>query len=217
MLTPAQRPPPARTGVAGRADVSRRDGGGMLTRSLAVLRYRGGKKVPPQLQRFRSDDLLAAVFPPSAGCLENHSGDIEIPDHPLVRQTVDDCLHEAMDIDRLDRTVGGTCNRAWSNWWLATRASLRPSAMNCSTPILTRFWTTPRWKNAARGPWPRAARCRSIRCEIWPGSTRRLLPWCGLKPGRPSATRTRCTTCCNRCAWCGPTKHSAGSPTSSAW
>ena len=71
-----------------------------LTRSLAVLRFQGGKKVPPQLQRFRSDDLLAAVFPASAGCLENHSGDIEIPDHPLMRQTVHDCLHEAMDLDR---------------------------------------------------------------------------------------------------------------------
>ncbi|HEX4148968.1 MAG TPA: helicase-related protein, partial [Pirellulales bacterium] len=71
-----------------------------LTRSLAVLRFRGGKKVPPQLQRFRSDDLLAAVFPASAGCLENHSGDVEIPDHPLVRQTIHDCLREAMDIER---------------------------------------------------------------------------------------------------------------------
>ncbi len=77
-----------------------------LTRSLAVLRFQGGKKVPPQLQRFRSDDLLAAVFPQSAGCLENHSGDIEIPDHPLVRQTVDDCLHEAMDIERWITLLG---------------------------------------------------------------------------------------------------------------
>lgn len=71
-----------------------------VTRALAVLRQRGGKKVPPYLQRFRSDDLLAAVFPETVGCLENHSGDVEIPDHPLVRQTLDDCLHEAMDLDR---------------------------------------------------------------------------------------------------------------------
>jgi ATP-dependent Lhr-like helicase len=69
------------------------------TRALAVLRHRGGKKVPPYLQRHRSDDLLAAVFPQTVGCLENHSGDVEIPDHPLVAQTVYDCLHEAMDID----------------------------------------------------------------------------------------------------------------------
>ncbi|HVU89976.1 MAG TPA: DEAD/DEAH box helicase [Pirellulales bacterium] len=69
------------------------------TRALAILRYRGGKKVPPYLQRHRSDDLLASVFPQTVGCLENHSGDVEIPDHPLVNQTVHDCLHEAMDID----------------------------------------------------------------------------------------------------------------------
>ncbi|HEY5311705.1 MAG TPA: DEAD/DEAH box helicase, partial [Pirellulales bacterium] len=78
-----------------------------LTRSLAVLRFRGGKKVPPQLQRFRSDDLLAAVFPASAGCLENHSGDVEIPDHPLVNQTMYDCLHEAMDLERWLKLLAG--------------------------------------------------------------------------------------------------------------
>jgi ATP-dependent Lhr-like helicase len=69
------------------------------TRALSILRYRGGKKVPPYLQRHRSDDLLASVFPQTVGCLENHSGDVEIPNHPLVNQTVYDCLHEAMDID----------------------------------------------------------------------------------------------------------------------
>ncbi len=71
------------------------------TRALAVLRRQGGKKVPPPLQRFRADDILTAVFPSSTACLENVVGDIEIPDHPLVAQTVDDCLHEAMDLPRL--------------------------------------------------------------------------------------------------------------------
>ena len=71
-----------------------------VTRALAVLRTQAGKKVPPALQRFRSDDLLAAAFPETVGCLENHHGDVEIPDHPLVQQTMHDCLHEAMDIDR---------------------------------------------------------------------------------------------------------------------
>jgi ATP-dependent helicase Lhr and Lhr-like helicase len=70
-----------------------------VTRSLAVLRQRGGKRVPFFLQRYRSDDLLAAVFPETVGCLENHHGDVEIPDHPLVQQTMHDCLHEAMDLD----------------------------------------------------------------------------------------------------------------------
>ena len=71
-----------------------------VTRSLAVLRNKHGQRVPPNLQRFRSDDLLAAVFPAQAGCLENHHGDTEIPDHPLIHQTFEDCLHEAMDVDR---------------------------------------------------------------------------------------------------------------------
>jgi ATP-dependent Lhr-like helicase len=72
-----------------------------LTRSLVVLRQQNGKRVPPHMQRFRSDDLMAAVFPETVGCLENHSGDIKIPDHPLVRQTMHDCLHEATDVDAL--------------------------------------------------------------------------------------------------------------------
>ncbi len=70
------------------------------TRALAVLRQQGGTKVPPPLQRFRSDDLLSAIFPAQTACQENQTGDIEIPSHPLVNQTVFDCLHEAMDVDR---------------------------------------------------------------------------------------------------------------------
>ncbi|MGI9078022.1 MAG: Lhr family helicase, partial [Gemmatimonadaceae bacterium] len=77
-----------------------------LTISLAVPRSRGGRKVPPQLQRMLSDDLLAAVFPAAAACLENIPGDREIPDHPLVRQTMEDCLHEAMDLDALIAVLG---------------------------------------------------------------------------------------------------------------
>lgn len=71
-----------------------------VTRSLAVLRRQGGKKVPPHLLRFRSDDLLASAFPETVGCLENHHGDVEIPEHPLVQQTMHDCLTEAMDVKR---------------------------------------------------------------------------------------------------------------------
>jgi len=71
------------------------------TISLAVPRNRGGKKVPPQLQRMLADDLMAAVFPDAAACLENIPGDREIPDHPLVSQTVRDCLEEAMDFNQL--------------------------------------------------------------------------------------------------------------------
>jgi ATP-dependent Lhr-like helicase len=71
------------------------------TISLAVPRNRGGRKIAPQLQRMQADDLMAAVFPDAAACLENIPGDREIPDHPLVNQTVRDCLHEAMDFDGL--------------------------------------------------------------------------------------------------------------------
>jgi len=71
------------------------------SRALAVLRFAGGRKVPPPLQRMRSDDLLASVFPEQAACLENIEGDIEVPDHPLVEETLKDCLQEAMDLEGL--------------------------------------------------------------------------------------------------------------------
>nr|WP_227496446.1 DEAD/DEAH box helicase [Massilia litorea] len=67
------------------------------TTALALPRFAGGRKVAPQLQRMKSDDLLASIFPDGAACLENIAGDRELPDHPLVEQTLDDCLHEAMD------------------------------------------------------------------------------------------------------------------------
>jgi ATP-dependent helicase Lhr and Lhr-like helicase len=69
--------------------------------SLAVPRNRGGKKIAPQLQRMLAEDLMAAVFPDAAACLENIPGDRQIPDHPLVTQTVRDCLQEAMDFNGL--------------------------------------------------------------------------------------------------------------------
>ncbi len=72
------------------------------TRALALLRFRGGKKVPPPFQRMQADDLLALCFPDQVACLENVAGDREVPDHPLVQQTIDDCLHEAMDIEGLE-------------------------------------------------------------------------------------------------------------------
>src|SRR5206468_6473548 len=70
-------------------------------RALALLRYRNGKKIPPQVLRTRSDDLLASVFPDVAACQENIEGDIKIPDHPLVKEVMKDVLTEAMDIDGL--------------------------------------------------------------------------------------------------------------------
>ena len=72
------------------------------TRSLAVPRFRGGAKLAAPLQRMESENLLAAVFPDQLACLEHIVGDREIPDHPLVKQTIEDCLTEAMDIDGLE-------------------------------------------------------------------------------------------------------------------
>src|SRR6202167_1437801 len=81
-------------------------------RALALLRFMGGKKVPPQIQRMRSDDLLAAVFPEALACQENIQGEIAIPDHPLARETMKDALTEAMDIEGLknvlDRIASGS-------------------------------------------------------------------------------------------------------------
>jgi len=70
-------------------------------RALAILRFQGGRKVPAPVQRMRSDDLLAAVFPDQAACPENLSCEPRIPDHPLVKETIDNCLHEAMDLNGL--------------------------------------------------------------------------------------------------------------------
>ena len=69
--------------------------------SLALPRFRGGRKVPPQLARMAAEDLIAAIFPDQVACAENLAGAREIPDHPLIRQTIADCLGEAMDLDGL--------------------------------------------------------------------------------------------------------------------
>lgn len=70
--------------------------------ALAILRRRGGKKNPAPLQRMEAEDLVATVFPDQIACAENLAGEREVPDHPLVNQTIKDCLTEAMDIDRLE-------------------------------------------------------------------------------------------------------------------
>ena len=76
-------------------------------RSLQLLRNSKGKRIAPQVQRTRSEDLLASVFPQAAACFENIEGDIQIPDHPLVREVMQDVLQEAMDLDGLLRVLRG--------------------------------------------------------------------------------------------------------------
>src|SRR5208283_4710925 len=75
--------------------------------ALALPRFRGGKKVPPQIARMNAQDLLASVFPDQVACAENLPGEIEVPDHPLVRQTIRDCLEDAMDIEAFEEVLRG--------------------------------------------------------------------------------------------------------------
>src|SRR5262249_41616321 len=75
------------------------------TIALALPRFRGGQKVPAPLARMAAEDLLTAIFPDQVACAENLPGELEIPDHPLVRQTIPDCLEEAMDIQGFERLL----------------------------------------------------------------------------------------------------------------
>jgi ATP-dependent Lhr-like helicase len=81
-------------------------------RALALLRFQNGKKVPPQIQRMRSDDLLASVFPDAAACFENIEGERRIPDHPLVGEVMKDVLTEAMDVEGLKSLLRGMASGA---------------------------------------------------------------------------------------------------------
>jgi len=83
-----------------------------VSRSLALLRFHNGKRVPVYLQRMRAEDLLAAAFPRAAACGDNHIGDIPVPDHPLVQETLRDCLTEAMDLEGLRQVLEGIDSQA---------------------------------------------------------------------------------------------------------
>ncbi len=98
-----------------------------LNRALTVLRFRGGRKNPPPIQRMEADDLMVAIFPAFSACQENATGPIEIPDHLLVRQTMDDCLNEAMDVEGLIRLVVGLEKGSVA---VTCRDSIEPSALS---------------------------------------------------------------------------------------
>src|SRR5271163_1340264 len=76
-------------------------------RSLQLLRFYNGKRIAPQVQRTRSDDLLASVFPQVAACQENIEGNVRIPDHPLIQEVMKDVLTEAMDLEGLIQLLAG--------------------------------------------------------------------------------------------------------------
>jgi ATP-dependent helicase Lhr and Lhr-like helicase len=78
-----------------------------LNRSLIVLRFKGGRRNPPPIQRMESDDMMAALFPQAAACQENVNGPVQLPDHPIVRQTMHDTLTEGLDIDGVTELLDG--------------------------------------------------------------------------------------------------------------
>lgn len=154
-----------------------------VTRALAVLRRRGGKKIPPQLQRMDAEDLLTALFPDQVACAENLTGQREIPEHPLVSQTVRDCLEEAMDVDSLIALLA-SIERKEKN--LIARDLLEPSPLAAeilnarpyaflddapleerrTRAVFQRRWLDPE-KAADIGKLDQAAIDR-VRAEVWP-------------------------------------------------
>jgi ATP-dependent Lhr-like helicase len=177
------------------------------TTALALPRYAGGRKVAPQLQRMKSDDLLAAVFPDQAACLENVVGERELPSHPLVDQTSTTACTR-----RWTAKAGSRCCAAWK------RARCGCCRATCRRP---RRW---RWKSStpalrlprrrAAGRAPHAGRDEPpldrSRLHRRPGRARRRTPspaW-PTKPGRRRATATKCT----KRWWRWPASPSAEAP-----
>ncbi|WP_263262785.1 DEAD/DEAH box helicase [Pseudomonas sp. RIT-PI-S] len=151
--------------------------------ALALPRYTGGRKVAPQLQRMKSEDLIANVFPDQIACLENIVGEREIPDHPLVRQTLDDCLHDALDSDGwlhlLKRIEAGDVRLIARDLpapspLAAAILNARPYAFLDDAPleerrtqaVLSRRWTDPESADDLGALDPEAI--RAVSEEAWP-------------------------------------------------
>ena len=152
--------------------------------ALALPRFRGGKKVPPALARMNAEDLLAAVFPDQVACAENLAGgEIEIPDHPLVRQTINDCLNDAMDIGHFERILraleSGTirvvaCDLTEPSPLALEVLSARPYAYLDDAPleerrtqaVMSRRWLDP--QSAADIGKLDADAIARVRAEAWP-------------------------------------------------
>ncbi|MEP6548178.1 MAG: DEAD/DEAH box helicase [Gammaproteobacteria bacterium] len=154
--------------------------------SLALPRFRGGKKIPPQIARMNAEDLLASVFPDQVACAENLAGEIEIPDHPLVRQTIRDCLEDAMDIDRFESVLRGledgairvvACDLTEPSPLALEALNARPYAFLDDAPleerrtqaVMSRRWLDPE-SAADLGKLDPEAIAR-VRAEAWPDAT----------------------------------------------
>ena len=164
------------------------------SRALTILRFRGGAKVPAPIQRMRAEDLLASVFPDQVACAENLTGPIRIPDHPLVNETISNCLHEAMDVDGLQARSAGPRARDDPQSGGRKRRSLRCFRTRSSTPIPMRFWMTLRSRSAARAP----CSCAAHRAPMWRTAfwIRRRSSRSRAKSGRTRAMPMNCTTRC---------------------
>jgi ATP-dependent Lhr-like helicase len=151
--------------------------------ALALPRFRGGKKVPPQLLRMQAEDLVAAVFPDQIACAENLAGEREVPDHPLTNQAIADCLHEAMDIEGLERLlrrleageINVVCCDLTEPSPLALEAlSARPYAFLDDAPleerrtqaVMARRWRDP--QSASDLGRLDGEAIAKVQCEAWP-------------------------------------------------
>ncbi len=155
--------------------------------ALAVRRNRNGKRIPAQLQRMDSEDLIAVVFPDQLACQENVVGQREVPDHPLVNQTVRDCLHDAMDIDGLQRLLS---RLERDEVEIVVRDLASPS------PLAPHSWMMPRPRNDEPVRSRRAGSWIRSRRRIWGGLIRWRLSKCVRKRGPrripPTNSMMRC-------------------------
>jgi ATP-dependent helicase Lhr and Lhr-like helicase len=151
--------------------------------ALALPRFRGGRKVPPQFMRMQAEDLIAAVFPDQIACAENLMGEREVPDHPLTNQTIADCLHEAMDIEGLERLLVKletatiqvvACDLTEPSPLALEALSARPYAFLDDAPleerrtqaVMARRWHDPRSASELGRLDPQAI--AKVRGEAWP-------------------------------------------------
>ena len=122
------------------------------SRALAVLRFNGGRRVPMAIQRMRAEDLLAAVFPQQVMCQDNRTGPIELPDHPLVNETIQNCLHEAMDLEGLCEVLAKIEQGQISTVAVETSApsSMAHEILNANPYA---FLDDAPWRSAGPGRW----------------------------------------------------------------
>ena len=165
------------------------------SRALTILRFRGGAKVPAPIQRMRAEDLLASVFPDQVACAENLTGPIRIPDHPLVNETIANCLHEAMDVDGLQARAR-TASKA---------ATIRRVAVENAAPSVFSHEILNANPYAFLDDAPleerraRAVQLRSSsRTDVaeWHSRSRRHRAKCRAKSGPTRAMPMNCTTRC---------------------